>query len=100
MPPANAEEPSLFLSTSQTSNRADPMDLQGTLVSGDQYIFLDGDLSAVDSVFFNFDSGTYTQNENFAPYDLEGGSDDNANAWDSDNYLDGPHVITSTSTLR
>ncbi|MEX0927566.1 MAG: PA14 domain-containing protein, partial [Dehalococcoidia bacterium] len=86
---------SLLMSRSQ--GRANAVTLDGRTVSGDIYIFADsGD--GISSVTFWLNdtgmSGSPFQVENLAPYDMAGGSTDEASSFDTSTLNNGYHYIT------
>ena len=89
-------EYSLLLSGS--SNRSNPVPLEGATVSGDIYVFTDPD-QGVAGVSFYLDGSLY-RSEGLARYDLAGTqNNDNANGYDADQLGGGGHSITAEIAL-
>ncbi|MFC5381926.1 right-handed parallel beta-helix repeat-containing protein [Aquipuribacter nitratireducens] len=92
---------SATFSWSQSATRSPASALAGTTVSGTAYIFLSVSGGAADKVDFWLDSGTDTQpsqSESNAPYDLEGGTAELANALDTTRLANGTHRLTARVT--
>lgn len=93
------DQPSQFeLMLSPSPDRSNPMALNGATVVGDIYVFVP-DLGNVSQVRFYLDNpqatGTPTQTENLAPYDLAGGSSTQAQPFDTTTLADGSHTLTA-----
>lgn len=90
------------LSLSKSSNRSNPVGLEGETLSGGVYIFLNPG-SGAKQVRFYLDNpsaaGTPAQTENGAPYDFAGGSAEAANAYDTTKLANGTHTITAAIDL-
>ncbi|MBY5921537.1 BACON domain-containing protein [Ferrimonas balearica] len=80
---------------SESADRTAPQPLNGPVVSGDIYVFVDQD-AGLDQVKFYID-GTLVQTEGNAPWDL-GGTESNKNSrpYSTLGLSDGPHTITAT----
>jgi hypothetical protein len=86
---------------SETADRADPMPLEGAVVTGQLYAFTEPD-SDVQSVQFFIDDqdmvGAPHTIENTAPFDLGGGTADLSNGFDTTSLSEGYHVLTAAVT--
>jgi glucose/arabinose dehydrogenase/N-acetylneuraminic acid mutarotase len=87
---------------SLSSDRSNPVPLEGAMVSGNIYVFL-GPESGVLRVRFYLDnpamSGRPRQTETNPPYDFAGGSVATATAWKTSTVANGTHVITAAVDL-
>jgi hypothetical protein len=89
-----------YLSTS--SNRSNPVPLDGRTVSGNIYVFVSPETGITQARFYidnTSASGTPLQTENTAPWDFAGGSTTTANAYDTRKLSNGAHSITASITL-
>ncbi len=80
---------------SESADRTAPKPLDGPVVSGDIYVFVDQD-AGLSQVKFYID-GTLVQTEGNAPWDLAGTeSNKNSRPYDTRSLTDGPHEISAT----
>lgn len=91
----------LRLSTS--SDRSEPMLLQGQVIEGKAYVFTNPAVQTTEVKFFlndPFMAASPMQTESVAPYDLAGtASDDTAEAFDTSTLPDGVHTVTAQMEL-
>ena len=90
------------LQVSQSSNRANPVDLNGQTVSDNIYVFASPDTGATQVRFYLDDpsaSGTPVQTEGNAPWDFAGGTGAGANPYDTKKLSNGAHSITASISL-
>ena len=86
------------LLVSKSSNRSDPIPLEGETVSGKIYVFVSTAEDADRVNFFLDDpamTGSPDQTENNHPWDFAGGSPSTANAFKTWNVSNGLHTITA-----
>ena len=80
-----------------SSNRSGLRDLNGATVSGNIYTEVNP-ASQIDQVLFYIDntnlSGTPTQTENFAPYDLQGTTSNGGRPFNTNNLSNGSHTLS------
>ncbi|MDJ0923879.1 MAG: choice-of-anchor D domain-containing protein, partial [Acidimicrobiia bacterium] len=93
-----AEELTLVYSLS--SDRSAPMPLEGAVLSGDVWIFVDPAFptTPINTVEYSFD-GFVTQIESIAPYDFEGGPVSSPVAFDTTTEDEGDHNISADVNL-
>lgn len=93
--PAPTTEIAFDFSTS--SDRSNPNNLAGATVSGDIFVTI-GPSAEIDQVRFFLDdtslSGSPIQTENGAPFDIQGGSQSNANPFDTTALSNGDHTLS------
>ncbi len=80
------------LVVSASADRADPTVLDGAVLSGDVYVELAGNTENVGKVRFFLD-GARERNDGGAPFDLVGGSRQEATGWSTAAIPDGEHLI-------
>lgn len=94
--------PSYTLLVSFSSNRSNPITLEGQTVAADIYVFTSPD-TEVERVRFYLDdptlSGSPRQIEENAPYDFAGGSVSRARPFDTTTVANGSHTITAAIEL-
>ena len=99
-PPPAATTHSLLLSLS--SDRSNPVPLEGSSVDGGIYVFLSPP-SGIESVRFYLDdrsmSGSPRATERSGPWDLAGGSSSTANPFDTSTLAAGTHTLTAAIEL-
>ncbi len=76
---------------SQNSDRSNPVLLEGQVLQGNTYIFLESD-EAIRRVTFYLSNG-YRHRERREPYDLAGGRRTSAHAFDTRELADGQYVL-------
>jgi len=81
---------------STTSDRQNPLELNGASVTGDLYVFVLPE-SGISTIEFYFD-GVLSSIERIAPFDLQGGTSLNANPFDTTLRADGNHEISIVVT--
>ena len=85
------------LVTSQSQSRLPAVPLDGSSISGIQYIYLFPEEN-VEKAVFVFDDGVIERSESKPPYDFRGGSSSAASPWDADAYPPGTYAIRTTVT--
>lgn len=83
---------------SRTSDRANPLPLDGASVSGHIYIFMPPD-SSTRRVRWSIDGAPYRTDRN-SPFDLVGGTANVAEPFNVNQLTNGPHAITAAVTRR
>jgi glucose/arabinose dehydrogenase len=86
--------PNLDLRLDRDKDRAGSMDLNGSQVSGDIYVFLQGDSTGVQQVQFLVD-GRPVNTDLSAPWDLVGGTAKQARPFDTKTLENGVHSISA-----
>ena len=88
------------LFSSNSADRSNPVDLNGTIESGNMFVFINPE-SNIKRVIFSIDgNSTPFHTENSAPFDLNGGTVAAANAFDTTTLSDGDHSITAEVQLN
>jgi Right handed beta helix region len=86
------------LRTSDSANRSSPAALQGAVVRGNEYVFLDS--STAGPVRFHLDEdpdSSPIQTETNPPWDFRGGSATAANPWNTATVPDGQHRVVAVT---
>jgi hypothetical protein len=97
-PPSEPEPRVGVLRMSDNADRSSPAALQGAVVRGNEYVFLDS--STAGPVRFHLDEGpdpSPIQTENNPPWDFRGGSATAANPWNTATVPDGQHRVVAVT---
>jgi len=87
-----------WLAVSSSSDRSQPLPLDGAIVSGPAFVFVDGTATGIESALFWFDdptmAGAAYSSDAEAPFDFGGGTTTTASPWNSAAVADGTHTMT------
>ena len=85
---------------STAADRSNSASLKGVTIFGDMFVSINPETDIKRVIFYIDGSNTSFRTENFAPFDLKGGSAKTPNAFDTTTLSDGDHNITAEVQLK